>query len=565
MDLKASPYHLSDEQIAWVNETRDNLSLRQKAGQVLCINILEEDVSGLIAQLKALDIEPGGFMTRTFPARTVQNNFRTLQNASALPLLLASNLERGADGVCEEGTLFGTQMQVAAADDEQTAYDFGYVCGTEGMAVGSNWNFGPILDIDYNCFNPITNTRVFSSDPDMVLKMSKACVKGMIDSGIAVCLKHWPGDGRDFRDQHMVATTNDMSTAEWDQTYGMIYREMIAMGAQSVMSAHIMQPAWSRKLVPGIRDEEIMPGSLSYELNHLLLRDRLGFNGLVVSDATTMNGFMQVMPRQLAVPTCIANGCDIFLFTLSLAEDFQYLLDGIKSGILSEERLDNAVTRVLAMKAALGLPEKLAAGIMIPDSSALDIFTAEDNRDKARRCADQAVTLVKDTQKLLPVTPVTHKHVLLHVLGDVGGYHDPTRDHHKYFIDLLAREGFEVTCYDGISGYIETKIEDLKKQYDLILYFANIKTSGSDTTARIRWAGPGALNSTRYIHDIPTLFISVDNPYHLIDVPRVKTLINGYTTNPYVMEAIIEKITGRSEFRGTSPVDPFCGLWDAWL
>ena len=568
VNISVKPFYLEEAQINWVQQTLDSMSTREKVGQLFCLNIVEEDVSSLIAKTHGLNIEPGAYMTRAFSAKTVQDNFRALQKNAKYPLLFAANLERGADGVCEEGTLFGTQMQVAATNDKKIAYDFGYVCAQEGVAVGANWNFGPIVDIDYNFHNPITNTRVFSSDPDMVLSMSKACVSGMHDAGIATCIKHWPGDGRDERDQHMVTSINDCSVQEWDETYGKIYKDLIEQGAHSVMSAHIMLPEYSRKLVPGIKDEEILPGSLSYELNTILLREKLGFNGLIVSDATTMNGFMQAMDREKAVPTCIASGVDMFLFVLDLEEDFNFMLAGVEKGIISQERLDEAVTRILGMKASLGLCHATDYEENIPGEEELQVFKRDMNRQKAKECADKSITLVKDTQKLLPISLADHKKVLMHVLGDVGGYHDNTRNHWKYFKKLLEKEGFEVTLFEKENpefNYIDKPVLELQKRYDLILYFSNIKTSGSDTVARIQWEGPGAVNSTRYIHDIPTIFISVDNPYHLFDVPNIKTMINGYTANEYVLESIINKIMGRSSFIGKSPVDPFCGLWNAKL
>lgn len=568
MDLKAKPFHLNDEQIKWVEDTLASLSTREKVGQLFCINVVTEGVDDLVAELKKLDIQPGSYMTRSMPAKAVQENFRQLQAYAKLPLLLAANLERGADGVCDEGTCFGTQMEVAATNDLEMSYKSGLVCGREGAALGCNWNFGPILDIDTNFHNPITNTRVSSSDPEKVLEMNRAFIRGMKETGMAVSIKHWPGDGRDERDQHMVTSINSSTVEEWDATYGRIYRAMIEEGAETLMSAHIMLPAYSRKLRPGIKDEEILPGSLSYELNNDLLRGQLGFNGLIVSDATTMNGFMQTMSRDKAVPTCVANGCDVFLFVCNLEEDFSLMMDGLKNGILTEARLDEAVTRILALKASLGLPEKLAAGTMIPGPEALEIFRDETHRNWARECADKAVTLVKDTQHILPLDSKKYKRVLLHVLGDVGGYHDPTKDHAKRFIEQLEKRGFEITLFDGTKPdmqYIGTSVKSLKERFDLILYFANIKTSGSDTVARIRWEGPGALNSTRYIYDIPTVFVSVDNPYHLLDAPKVKTFINGYTPSPFVVDAVVEKLVGESEFKGVNPVDPFCGLWNARL
>ena len=568
MDLKAKPFNLNEKQVKWVEDTLASLSTREKVGQLFCINVVTEGVGDLVAELNQLDIQPGSYMTRSMPAKVVQENFRQLQKHAKLPLLFAANLERGADGVCDEGTCFGTQMEVAATNDLEVSYKSGLVCGREGAALGCNWNFGPILDIDTNFHNPITNTRVSSSDPEKVLEMNRAFIRGMKETGMAVSIKHWPGDGRDERDQHMVTSINSSTVEEWDATYGRIYRTMIEEGAETLMSAHIMLPAYSRKLRPGIKDEDILPGSLSYELNNDLLRGQLGFNGLIVSDATTMNGFMQTMSRDKAVPTCVANGCDIFLFVCNLEEDFGLMMDGLKNGILTEERLNEAVTRILALKASLGLPEKFAAGTMVPGPEALEVFRDETHRNWARECADKAVTLVKDTQNILPLDSKKYKRVLLHVLGDVGGYHDPTKDHAKRFIEQLEKRGFEITLFDGTKPemqYIGTSVKSLQERFDLILYFANIKTSGSDTVARIRWEGPGALNSTRYIYDIPTVFVSVDNPYHLLDAPKVKTFINGYTPSPFVVDAVVEKLTGESEFKGVNPVDPFCGLWNTKL
>ncbi len=568
MDLRAKPFYLDDSQIKWVQDTLASMSTREKVGQLFCINVVTEGVDGLLDEMKRLDIQPGSYMTRSMPAKVVQQNFRDLQAYAKLPLLLAANLERGADGVCDEGTCFGTQMEVAATNDLEISYKSGLVCGREGAALGCNWNFGPILDIDTNFHNPITNTRVSSSDPEKVLEMNRAFIRGMKETGMAVSIKHWPGDGRDERDQHMVTSINSSTVEEWDATYGRIYRTMIEEGAETLMSAHIMLPAYSRKLRPGIKDEDILPGSLSEELNNDLLRGQLGFNGLIVSDATTMNGFMQTMSREKAVPLCIAHGVDIFLFVCDLEEDFNLMMKGLENGILTEKRLDEAVTRILALKASLHLPEKLAAGTMIPGEEALKVFEDETHRNWARECADKAVTLVKDTQNILPLDPKKHKRVLLHVLGDVGGYHDPTTNHAARFIEQLEKRGFEITRFDPSRPdmqYIGTSVKSLQERFDLILYFANIKTSGSDTVARIRWADPGALDSTRYIYDIPTVFVSVDNPYHLLDVPKVKTFINGYTPNDFVVDAVVEKLVGESEFKGVNPVDPFCGLWNTRL
>ena len=120
-----------------------------------------------------------------------------------------------------------------------------------------------MIDLDYNFQNPITNTRTLGSDPDRVLRLARAYMKGLHEHNIAVTIKHWPGDGVDGRDQHLLTSVNTLSCEDWDRTYGKVYRGMIEAGANTVMSAHIQLPAYSRQLVPGIRDEDILPASRS--------------------------------------------------------------------------------------------------------------------------------------------------------------------------------------------------------------------------------------------------------------------------------------------------------------
>ncbi|HAL73797.1 MAG TPA: hypothetical protein DCM45_01740 [Clostridiales bacterium] len=279
-----------------------------------------------------------------------------------------------------------------------------------------------------------------------------------------------------------------------------------------------------------------------------------------------MTGFMQVMARQDAIPLAIASGCDMILFAADLQEDRDYIYKGLERGVLTEQRLDEAVTRILALKARLGLHRKMATGTLFPPDNAINVFADGTNRQLAAECADCSVTLVKDTQWLLPISPVRHKRVLLHILGDQGGYHDPIKNTSDHFCARLSAEGFDITRFDpqDISlRPIGNSVKSMTDRFDLIIYYCSVKTSASDNVARIVWDHPGGCNTPRYIHEIPTLFISIDSPYMLFDAPVVKTYINGYTPSQYVIDAIVEKILGRSEFKGTSPVDPFCGLLNA--
>ena len=160
--------------------------------------------------------------------------------------------------------------------------------------------------------------------------MGEAYVKRVQELGLAASIKHFPGDGQDERDQHLVTSINDMDCDTWMATYGQAYKAGIEAGALTAMVGHIMQPAWTRRLNPGIRDEDIMPGTLSAELMQGLLRGELGFNGLICTDATTMAGYTLAMGRRRAVPESIARGADMFLFARNLEEDYRFMLDGIR-------------------------------------------------------------------------------------------------------------------------------------------------------------------------------------------------------------------------------------------
>lgn len=568
IDLKAKPFYLSDEDIAWVEKTRDSMSFEDKLGQLFLFNSMSTETAGeQIEKLEKIGLRPNGFLLRGAVSKEIRAKIEALQNHYEIPLFIAGDLDRGASNMITDGTACGHQMEIGATGDPDLAYRTGLTCARECAAVGANWNFGPVVDIDYNPLNPITNVRSFGSDPDKVLEFGSAIAKGMRDGGLIPCVKHWPGDGVDGRDQHFLASVNSLSMEEWDASYGKVYGGMIEDGIESLMTAHILLPSYTRFYDPDVKDEDILPGSLNYDLHHKLLRGKLGFNGLIITDATAMGGFTECMPRSKAVPLSIANGADIFLFARDMEEDFQYMKQGIEDGILTMGRVDEALTRILALKAKAKLHEKKANGTLVPPLEALEVFEDPKRWALAKEIADKGITLVKDTQKLLPLNPAEKKNIYVIAIGDEPGYHNTRGGYAKRFVEKLEEKGFEVTVYDPENEEIaneiaRSKISDFKKKYDVILYFCNVETNGSDSAARITWPGkrgtvPGL------IHDVPTMMVSIDNPYHLLDAPRVPTYINAYTSEDVVVDTLVEKIVGESEFKGVSPVDAFVGLFNA--
>jgi beta-N-acetylhexosaminidase len=564
MKLNDKPFYLSDEKINWVESQLSNMTTEEKAGQLFCV-LFREGTSAEVDSIFDM-LKPGGGMFRPLPAKKSIELANYIREKSKLPMLIAANLEKGGNGIVEEGTLVGSPMAIAATGETDMAVKMARVCAREAAAAGANWSFAPIIDIDTNFRNPITNTRTFGSSPELVAAMGEAYVKEIQSHGLAASIKHFPGDGQDERDQHLLSSVNDLSCEEWDKTYGMIYKRCIEAGALTCMTGHILQPAYSKRLNLSLRDEDILPASLSKELLNGLLRDKLGFNGLIVSDATAMAGFTMAMTRERAVPYAIAAGCDMFLFSINMKEDYEFMLNGIRNGIISPQRLDEALMRILALKAALGL-DKPQQSLSV--DKAAEIIGCEEHKDWARECADKSITLVKEQAGVLPITTDKYKNILfcpIEASGCISAY--GVREGACGIIkDKLEKLGFNVTEFIHHGGY-EGKVPATKEiiaKYDLIIYVANLATKSNQTTVRIEWQQPMGANCPHYINDIPTVFVSIENPYHLLDIPRVKTFINAYCSSDCVIEALFDKLSGKSGFTGKNPVDPFCGKWDTRL
>ncbi len=561
IQYKENPFYLTEEQVQWVESTYDSMSLEEKIGQLFCPIVFTKEEKELKELVETKHI--GGMLYREGPGEELRQSHKILQDASKIPLLTASNLEYGGNGSAIEGTYYGREMLAAATGDVERAYQLGKVSCSEGAAVGVNWSFAPVVDLDLNYHNPITNVRTFGSNLQTVIDMGKAYIRGAKEEGVATSVKHFPGDGVDERDQHLVTSVNALSCKEWNESYGKIYKEMIEAGTLTVMAAHIALPAYE-EYFDQKPCERILPATLSENLLKKLLREQLGFNGLIVTDATPMVGFCSAMDRATAVPLSIENGCDMFLFNRNMEEDFRLMREGYEKGILSDARLEEAVKRILATKAAMHLPEKQEKGQLVPDASALDILNCETYDRWAKECADEGVTLVKDIQKLLPIDPKKHKRVLLELMGDFPS----NKRVCESFVRELEARGFEVTVYEP-EGFevMEDSVESFKSRYDLIFYVGNIETASNKTVSRLNWHTMFGLgnNMPWMVHEMPALFVSVGNPYHLLDAPMIKTFVNGYCNSEYVIHAVVEKLCGDSEFKGKSPIDPFCGKLDLKL
>ena len=563
INYKAKPFYLSDGDIAWVESTLASMSTEEKIGQLFCLT----DVTTDTEQLKNLirSYTPGGFMYRAGDGADIQRAYHAMSEASKVPMLYPCNLESGGNGISPSGTFFGRPLQVAATDEPDQARRLGFICAQEGSAVGCNWSYAPIVDIDFNWRNPITNVRTFGSDPERVLAMGAAYMDGVADSEcpMAVCVKHFPGDGVDERDHHLMPTVNSLSAEEWMQSYGKVYGALIEKGAQTVMCGHILQPALERLIDPDIREEDMLPASQSPTLVTEILRKKLGFNGLITTDATPMVGFSAIRSRSDAIRMAIKAGVDMLVFCKNPDEDYAAVRDGLDSGAITEERLNEAVCRQLALKAHLGLHRGA-----LPSEDSLKLLGCEKHARWAVECADKAITLVKDNQNLLPISPDKTPRIRLTVLGEgQGGGFGDSESISLPLKEALERAGFTVSLYDYATmekGEIFTcGVADMREKFDLSVVAANVATGSNYTTRRLDWIPLMAANEPWYVKDIPTLFLSFCSPYHMIDVSFISTFVNCYSSSRFCVDAAVEKLTGKSEFRGISPVDPWCDAWGA--
>lgn len=564
IDLKAKPFYLEDEDISWVDKTLKGMTNEEKISQLFCLITYTDDEVYL--KYLAGSLKVGGVMTRTMHKEELINTVTRLQENAKFPLLISANLEAGLNQLSYEGLKIAPQMAVAATNDEGYAEKLANAIGEEASAFGINWAFAPVVDVDMNFRNPITNTRTYGSDPSFVKKCCERYVKAMEKWGVATSIKHFPGDGVDERDQHLVASVNTLTVEEWEKSFGNIYRVGIEAGCKTVMVGHILLPEYSKKLNPSLKDEDILPALVSKELLNDLLREKLSFNGLIITDSSTMAGLGTALPRHLAVPMTIAAGCDMFLFTKNLEEDFEYMKKGFEEGVISHERLDDAVTRILALKASLKLHKKNN----LPDLERIEkSFSCERHKALQKEIAEKSITLVKEEKGVLPLSPKKYPRVLAYIKeGKKSEFGNGVKEGSCFkAVEALRKEGFKVDVFTPGGGWegMAKPIKEVTDNYDLIIYFVALATKSNQTIIRIEWAEPMGADVPTYMHSLPTIMVSLENPYHLLDAPKIKTYINTYGGEDCVIESLIDKLVGRSDFVGHSPVDAFCGKWDTRL
>ncbi len=586
VDMKAKPFHLTDEDCKWVEDTIADMSLDEKIGQ-LFFNMgssREEDY----LKMTVNDYHIGGIRYNPGKAEEIHEQNRILQENSKIPLIIACNTENGGDGACTDGTMIGSQTKIAATGNADYAYELGRMANKEAAAIGCNLSFAPVSDILYNWENPVIGLRTYGNDPHRVAAMTKAYLDGAHENpGFCCAAKHFPGDGLDFRDQHVANSVNTMSCEEWDRTFGMVYGNLIDNGLEAIMVGHIMQPAYARHYYPAISDDEMMPATLSPELIQGLLRDKLKFNGMVLTDASHMVGLTCRMKRSDVLPAAIAAGVDMFLFFNEMEEDFASMKQGVLDGRISEERLDDALHRILALKAHMGLHRKAKNDIVPPLEKLHETVGCREHIEMQKEISDRSVTLVKYKDKdVLPLTPQKYKRIMIvHVKGlsapGLGTLFAAKSSPAEALRDRLAARGFDAFIYESpldqmmkeaqegkkpdLNMYFagKTPIKEFRENQDLIITLVDI-AGGFQPVARPAFGmTKGGGEIPWYVFELPVVVIGTGHPFVLADIPQARTYINTYDSKDSTLDALVEKLmTGEEAFTGKDPVDSFCGIFD---
>ncbi len=524
------------------------LTLREKIGQTLIHMPNPEEEIKLHGSLeKFMEINPVGGMFslnrdgENFTYKLLER-YKKYLKASKIPLFHIDDMESGAGCNISDLTALPHVMTLGASDSEELAYNYGKATAIEARCAGVTWAFANVVDLPLNPLNPTTTHRAISDNPETVVRLMSQVVKGMQDHGLAATLKHFPGDGVDYRDQHLVTSCNSLTMEEWWKYSGRAFQGCIDAGVYAIMPGHISLPAYQKEKVDGLYP----PATLSYGLLTRLLKGEMGFDGVIVSDALVMSGFKGYYPDEQADIEAFKAGCDVMLWTTP--NYINNMEKAIENGEVSMERLDDAVSRIWELKRKLGLFED-----GFPDMEALTPEITDFARNTATELAEKSITLLRDQKNLLPINKEKQKKILL--VG-VATYQRKFEDL-IVFKEELEKRGAEVTFQKNLRFETDLKYKDtVSEKYDLIIFAIHRHAhhpigpmSFTGEEAESMWA----VNS---VDRHKTIVVSLGNPHFFNEYfEAVHVYINAYSYVDFSQKALVKALYGEIPFSGKSPVN----------
>lgn len=547
------PYQFVNQDTSW-----KQLTLREKIGQTMMVTsdmyshkaigdgslekFLEKyPIGGLfIAQWHFTYQKPDDLLFEEFMPELM----RQYNAASRFPMFFCEDFERGTGYLYNTGTKQPVIMALGAAQDTSLAYTYGSIVSKESRAMGLNWLLHPVVDLNMNPLHPLVIERAVSDKKEIALPILRSQMRSMHDNGIISTIKHFPGDGATIRDQHLITSANNLSMKEWKETFGDLFATLIQDGAPSIMVGHLQFPAYQTEKIDGA----LPPATLSREIMQNLLKNEMGFTGVIMSDAMNMGGtagfYENVLER--SIESFIA-GCDIILWP-----DLAYM-DSVEARILRGEipmsRLDDAVSRIWAIREHFNLLEKqeiIAQPLSVNHRESTDIAMTE--------LAEKAVTLIKNEKEVLPLSPEKTKRIFIANIS-----HNNFTDRFQVMKQELEQRGFEVRLEHDMHLYNwQWRWDTSIATYDTYIvafenhYFNPIGSSLlKDAEAFSLWT----------IKELPrdkVIGVSFSNPYYnTFYLEPNPVLINAYSSDEYMQRAVVKVLMGELEPKGISPVNLF--------
>jgi beta-N-acetylhexosaminidase len=469
-----------------------------------------------------------------------------LQAIAPVPLLTAADFEWGVGMRIAGATKFPRAMAFGAANDEQLAFEAGRITGIEGRALGVHVNFAPVADVNNNPRNPVINIRSFGEDPARVGALAGAWTRGLQQAGMIATLKHFPGHGDTTVDSHLGLPLIEHPRERLDAIELAPFRAAIATGAGAVMTAHIELPALDPAKGPATLSQPVVTG---------LLRERLGFSGLIFTDSMLMDGVARLgSSGELAVKAVLA-GNDMVLDPVDVFDAYRGLKAAVDSGVISRQRLETSVRRVLTAKARMALHKGAAVNM----DSVPQQVGGRGHAVTARQVAERAVTLIKDDREQVPLRlPASASVLYLSVIDYPRGWRiaAPSRALlpalRERWPNVQAIEISDATTPNEIA-----LIRAMAPRFDAVV--AGVFVRASSGTNRLDLAAPVAgllqdLARSTARSNKPFVAASFGSPYVAMAIPDVPTLVLTYDFSDAAEEAAVRALAGEIPITGKLPI-----------
>ena len=499
----------------------------------------------------------GPFLLRTEPYE-VAELLNRLQQKSKLPLLFAADFERGLSNRLMGTTNFPHAMAFGADGNIEDAESFGRITAQEARAIGIHWNFFPDADVNSNPANPIINTRSFGEDPKQVGDLVTAYIKGAHEAGMLTTVKHFPGHGDTATDSHLGVASVNGDRAHLDSIELPPFRQAIAAGVDSVMVAHVT--------VPALDSDPNHVATISPTIVSDLLEKQLAFKGVIVTDALDMAGLTHLFASNIGREAVEAfkAGNDLLIIPPDLGASYEAMLRAIRSGEISEKRLNLSVLKILKMKSGLGLNKSRTVNL----NAIATAVGKPENIAFGQQVADAAITLVRDNGKVLPLkskgtaaaalpymtTEETHNQVVAVLFSD-----DVRTDSGRAF----GRE-FRARIPDARVIYVDPRIaagmsDEVLKAVDeaqtVVAAVYVIPTAGKIGNSMAMADATGTLLQQVLDHAAEkTAVVAMGNPYLASDFPKIENYMCTFSNATVSEVGAIKALFGEIPIRGHLPV-----------